>query len=205
MRVGRWVLLVLVLSPLGIARAQQQQQQQASQQPAQQEDSLAGAARRARDQKKDQAKSKKVYDNDNLPATQGGVNVVGQTESGSEASPAGTAEPHASPAGGNQGGGAGTTDSASNAAKSKAASSAELSAAKEQLQSLKTDLDILQRTATLDQQVYYSNPDHSSDKEGAAKLKDEQNEIEAKQQEVADAQKKVDELQSKLNSGSDNK
>jgi hypothetical protein len=203
MRVGRWVLLTLVLSPLGTAAAQQQQ---ASQQPAQQEDSLAAAARRTRDQKKDQAKPKKIYDNDNLPATPGGVNVVGQTESESGTSSAGTAEPNAaSPAGGNGGGGVGATDSVSNAAKNKAAISAELSAAKEQLQNLKNDLDILQRKFTLDQQTYYSKPDYSSDKEGAAKLKDERNEIEAKQQEVADAQKKVDELQSNLNPASDNK
>ena len=37
---------------------------------------------------------------------------------------------------------------------------AELAAAKEHLQSLQTDLDILQRTHTLDEQMYLGKPEH---------------------------------------------
>jgi biotin carboxylase len=41
-------------------------------------DPLAAAARRAREEKKDQAKPAKVFTNDNLPTT-GGVSAVGET------------------------------------------------------------------------------------------------------------------------------
>jgi peptidoglycan hydrolase CwlO-like protein len=46
--------------------------------------------------------------------------------------------------------------------------------------------------------MYLSKPEHENDKEGAAQMQDEEDQISAKQQEVADAQKKVDELQAKL-------
>jgi hypothetical protein len=51
--------------------------QTASQAPAQQ-DSLAAAARKARDQKKEAPKAAKVFDNDSIPTT-GGVSTVGAT------------------------------------------------------------------------------------------------------------------------------
>ena len=61
----------------------QPQAQSSAPAPAQQE-SLADAARRAREQKKEAAKPAKVFDNDNLPA-QGGINTVGSTSEGSAA------------------------------------------------------------------------------------------------------------------------
>jgi chromosome segregation ATPase len=45
--------------------------------PAPQQESLADAARKARDAKKDAPKTTKVFDNDNLPAT-GGISTVGK-------------------------------------------------------------------------------------------------------------------------------
>jgi hypothetical protein len=77
---------------------------------------------------------------------------------------------------------------------------ADLAAAKDQLQSLTTDLDILRRKFTLDQQVYFGKPDYAADKAGAASVKDEQDQIDAKQQEIADAQKKINDLQSGIES-----
>lgn len=60
--------------------------------PAPQQDSLAAAARKAREQKKDAPKATKVFDNDNIP-TSGGVNTVGaasgQPADGQGAAPSG--------------------------------------------------------------------------------------------------------------------
>ena len=62
-------------------------------------------------------------------------------------------------------------------------------------------MDLLTRKYALDQQTYYGKTNYAADKDGAAKLKDEQDQIDAKKQEVADAQKKIDELTAKLNEG----
>lgn len=48
--------------------------------PAPQQDSLAAAARKAREQRKEAPKATKVFDNDNIPTT-GGINSVGQASS----------------------------------------------------------------------------------------------------------------------------
>jgi hypothetical protein len=66
------------------------------------------------------------------------------------------------------------------------------------LATIKVDLDLLQRTYTLDSQMYYIKPDYASDTDGAAKLKDEQDQIAAKQQEMDDEQKKIDDLNAEL-------
>jgi hypothetical protein len=187
MKTARWGLMLLLVSPVGLAAAQPRQDQTPQQDP------VAAAARRTRDQKKDQTKTSKVYDNDSLPTTPGGINIVGQAApADGTAANAPATDQGAAPAQGqaNTSGPAKPVDPA--------ATSAELASAKEHLQSLQKDLDILQRTFTLDQQMFLVKPDHDSDREGAAKLKNEQTQMAAKQQEVADAQMKIDDLQAKL-------
>jgi hypothetical protein len=179
MRIAQWGLMILLVSPLGTALAQEQQQ-----------DSLGAAARRAQDQKKeqkkDQTKTPKVWDNDNISSVSGTVSVVGKAE-----------EPSAQ-----QGDATGSKEETKPAQKAvdKSAIQANLEGAKHQFDSVKADLDLLQRKFTLDQQAYYVKPDYASDRAGAAALKNEQDQIDAKQQEVADAQKKVDDLQAQLGS-----
>ncbi len=187
MKLVKWGLAILLASPIAIVPAVSAQSQDAAQ-SGQQQDALAAAARRAREEKKDQPKAGKVWDNDNIPSSPGSVSVVGdanQSAQGQEKA-------------------ANSTESKQQAqpvsAKDKAAKSAELDADQQQLKSLKTDLDIAQRKLVLDQQMYYGKPDYSSDKAGAAALKDEQDQIAAKQQEIDDLQKKIDELQSELTS-----
>jgi chromosome segregation ATPase len=80
----------------------QQSQQQSSapqgqnpskaQGPATQQDSLADAARKAREQKKEAAKAAKVFTNDNIP-TIGGISSVGPKQEASVAAPASTEKP----------------------------------------------------------------------------------------------------------------
>jgi hypothetical protein len=188
MRRAEWGLVILLISPVGIAEARQQQ-------PEQQEDSLAAAARRARELKKEQAKSAKVWDNDSMPKNPSSLSIVGNAPPAEEHS---ANAPSSAP-------GSSTPSDAKNAdtdAKNKSAILAELAATKEQLQTLQNDLDILQRKFTLDQQMYYGKPNYAADKAGVASLQDEQTQIDAKQQEMANAQKKVADLLEKLNPAS---
>jgi hypothetical protein len=178
MKLAKWGLAILLASPIAIVPAVSAQSQDAAQ-SSQPQDSLAAAARRAREEKKDQSKPAKVWDNDNIPSNPGAVSVVGDANQGGAASSDQGAQGQGTPA-----------DN-----KDKAAISAELDSDQQQLKSLKTDLDIAQRKLVLDQQVYYGKPDYSSDKAGGAALKDEQDQIAAKQQEIDDLQQKIDALQ----------
>jgi len=191
MKLIRSGLIFLLLLPFGRAAAQDQQASQD-----QQSDSPAEAARRAREQKKDQAKAAKVWDNDNVPAA-GGVNVVGQSPTPSSDS----ANPQ-EPAQGAAAAPAEEASKSSSSPKDAAALQGELASAKARLDSLKTDLDLLQRKFALDSQTYLSNPNHSSDTAGADALTDEKSQIEAKLAEVDAAQKKVDELSAKAQESS---
>jgi hypothetical protein len=181
MKIVRWSIGLLLVIPLGLSAAQQGDQQ-SSAQPA--VSSLAEASRHAREQKKDQAKAVHVWNDDNLPKAEG-VSVVGQTPtaSGNASATAGSDNSAAAPA---------------PAPENLAAVTSELNAAKEHLQSIQRDLDILQRKYGLDEQMYLSKPEHQNDREGAAQLKGEQNQIAALQAEIVEAQKKVDLLQSRL-------
>lgn len=187
MLIAKWAPLILLLSLPGLTAAQQSQAQTP---PASdhQQDSLAAAARRARETKKDQAKPAKVWDNESLASAPGAISVVGQpAASDDNSAPADEAK---STAGGPP------------ATKNIPAIDAGLNEAKANIQSLKVDLDLLQRKYSLDQQTYYGKPEYSSDKAGAAALADEKNQIDSKQQEIADAEKKVADLQAQLDAAS---
>jgi hypothetical protein len=78
-------------------QAQNQGQDQAAQTPPPQQESLADAARRAREQKKDEPKSTKVFTNDDLP-TNATISLDGSTSASSPAT-ATAAAPGKAPAG----------------------------------------------------------------------------------------------------------
>jgi len=196
MKIALCGLGILLVMPLGVVAGQEQSTQQS------QVDPVAEAARRAREQKKDQAKATHVWNDENIPKTNG-VSVVGEDSAagvGTSANGAGSANPATGPATapGATPGPAAAVAGPGAPAENAATVSAELNSAKEHLKSLQTDHDILQRKYALDQQMYLSKPEHENDKEGAAQMQDEEDQISAKQQDVADAQKKVDELQAKL-------
>jgi hypothetical protein len=190
MRIACSGLLVLLALPVGIASAQQQQQP-----PQQQADSIADAARRSRELKKDQAKPAKVWDNDTMPKTPGAVSVVGQS--------APTSDDSGNQAAASAQGAIGTPDAGVAKAGEKSGNDvkallASLAAAKDRLQIEKTELDILQRKYDLDSQMYYGKPNYVADRDGAASLASEKSDLDAKQQEVDAAQKKVDQLEAEL-------
>jgi len=116
-----------------------QDQSQAQSAAAPQQESLAEAARKARDQKKEAAKSAKSFDNDNIP-TQGGISSVGE----------GTA----APAGGNEVAQGGAAKPASDE-KSWRAKFAEL---RHQLEQDQAKLDVAQRELGVLNTQFYTDP-----------------------------------------------
>lgn len=190
MKIAHWGLGILLVVPMGIAVGQAQPPQEAQAPPPAPADPLAAAAKQAREAKKDQPKPARVWDDDSVPKSNAAISVVGKTPDDSNAAPgdAATAPPAAARAGGGASAGAGN----------RAALESAVANAKEKLGTIKVDLDLLQRTYTLDSQMYYIKPDYASDADGAAKLKDEQDQIAAKQQEMDDEQKKIDDLNAEL-------
>jgi hypothetical protein len=192
-------LAILIALQVGSTAARQPLQQQQGDSA-----SIADAARRSREQKKEQPKAAKVWDNDTIPKKPGEVSVVGPAPAAdanddSAANAAGqpaaadsttAAAPAAAPEA--------EKSDASKASAELAAIQTDLASAKNHLQTAKADLDILQRKFTLDSQTYYSKPNYAADKDGAASIEAEKADLEAKQQEVADAQMKVDQLEAKL-------
>jgi hypothetical protein len=194
-------LAILLLLPAGSIHGQQQDNST----------SVADAARRSRELKKEQPKAAKVWDNDTIPKKPEEVSVIGQT-------PTSAAADDSAPKDANGGASAAPADNAANTANTPSepapaageksdrdklagevsAIQADLTAAKSQLQSLKADLDIAERKFNLDSQTYYSKPNYVADRDGAASIAAEKADLESKQQAVADAQMKVDRLEAKL-------
>jgi hypothetical protein len=193
MKIAHWRLGILLVMPVSIAAAQSQSPSQNEQAPAPAPtDSLAAAAKQAREAKKDQPKPARVWNDDTIPKSNAAISVVGQTpDDNGGAAPAAVDAAAAPPA-------AAANGSAAAGGGNRKALEGSIANAKERLATIKVDLDLLQRTYTLDSQMYYIKPDYASDTDGAAKLKDEQDQIAAKQQEMDDEQKKIDDLNAEL-------
>lgn len=149
--------------------------------------SVAEAARKAREKKKDATKSTKVITDETLEVKKGDV----QSAVAEEAKVAGAPDANrqsrnaqASPAPG----------ASAEAAKDDRLKK-ELMAAKEQLKQALMDLDLLQRENRLDQDAYYSKSNYGSDTAGKQKLDDEQQQINDKRQQVEQLKAKVVDLQ----------
>lgn len=183
---------ILVVVPAGATFAQSQSSP----------DPLAAAAKRAQSDKKDQAKPARVWDNDTIPKAGTAISVVGQNEAPANDGTApgvtvaavdagtGTADAKATPAGSTQQQAPAPADTAN--------IQSQLNNAKENLASLKVDLDLMQRTLVLDSQMYYSKPDYSTDRAGARKLTDEQAKIADKQQAIEESEKQIADLEAQL-------
>jgi chromosome segregation ATPase len=161
--------------------APQSSAQASSQIPPTQQESLADAARRAREQKKDTPKQAKVFTNDNIPK-QGGISAVG------EEPPAASKKPDGAAAG---------------AAKSdKAAASGEkewrerFDKLHHKLEQDQADLDVMQRELGVLDVQYYNDPvkamqqelTRSDINEKTAKIAAKQKEVEADKQAISAAE-----------------
>jgi len=186
-------LAALLFLPVGAVCAQSSAPQPAAQSSS---DPLAAAAKRAQE-KKDQSKPAHVWDNDTIPKAGHEISVIGQNDSTASDGTNPSAIPGA-PAGSGVAVSAPAPSSAQDQAALDAKLQSQVTNAKENLASLKTDLDLMQRTLVLDSQMYYSKPDYANDREGARKLTDEQAKIADKQQAIEDAEKKIADLEAQL-------
>ena len=152
----------------------QEQTQASSTQPAPQKDSLAAAARKAREQKKESPKAARVFTNDNIP-TAGGISSVGSS------SPASAGNSTA------------TGPASSDNEKGWRDRFARLN---QKLDQDKQELEVMQRELGVLNVQYYNDPvkamqqqySRSDINEKTAKIDAKKKEIEADQQAISDAE-----------------
>jgi len=173
------LLAIGVSLPIG-GLAQPQDTQ--SQQSGSQDSSVAEAARRSREKKKNPpnpAKSTKVItdedlDKRNFPPGNEGLNV-------GSAPKLETQPPSAQAVAAAEAADASTEQQG---AKDAAEQDRQMARLKEQIADAEKDLDLGKRQLALDQDSYFSNPDYSHDVAGKAKLQDEKQQIDSKQQDI---------------------
>ncbi len=154
--------------------------------------SVAEAARRAREKKKDSAKPTKVITDETLDVKKGDVQSAVAEEDKMPGAPDAKAQPAA---------GAVAPNASTQAAKDEKLKK-EVAAVKEQLKEALSDLDLLQRENKLDQDEYYSKPNYAGDTAGKQKLDDEQQKISDKRQEIDRLKAKLADLQRSLGASS---
>lgn len=167
-------VVAAVLLPIGYGQSQDSQ-------------SVAEAARKAREKKKDAAKPAKVITDETLDVKKGDVQSavaeepkIARAEDSKAQAAAGA--PNATPAN------AAAKDEKREKLKK------DLTELKEQMKQSLMDLDLLQRENRLDQDAYYSQPNYGSDAAGKQKLDDEKQQISSKLEEVARLKTKLGDL-----------
>lgn len=175
---------IFVIPATGLCQQQEQQSAPATQAPAKQEDSLATAARRSQEQKKEAAKPGKVFDNDNLPS-KGGISTVGSTTASTAPAAAGSAGGTPPSAGGPK--------AASGDEKSWRRKFADLH---HKLEADQAELEIMQRELGVLDVQNYSDPmkgmqqglTRSEINDKTAKIEEKKKQIAADQQAISDAE-----------------
>jgi len=153
-------------------------------------DPLVAAARKAREQKKDQPKPARVFDNDNIP-TQGGVSAVGSTPGGESSEGGAAAEP-----GGDQ---AASKTAAPPSGNDEKAWRERFTGLRKKLEQDQADLEIMQRELGVLDVQYYNDPmkgmqqgyTRSDINEKTAKIDEKKKQIEADQQALSDAEEEL--------------
>ena len=151
---------------------------------AQSQDSVAEAARRARAQKKNSEKPVKVVTDETLEVKKGDV----QSAAAEQLRMPGTPETPAQPAPANAPSSAAQNEKKASEDEKLAK---EVAALKEQIKQAQSDLDLAKREQALQQDTYFSNPDHVHDTAGKAKL-------DALKQQITDKQQELDRLKARL-------
>ncbi len=171
--------IALLDLPLGYAAQQSQQ-------------SVAEAARKAREAKKNQPKPKRVYTNDDLAGlSSSGVSVVG-AEPAAEEKPEGAKGEQAKPA-------TGAEKAAPAEAKDEAYWRKRFAEARAKLAQAEKELDILQREFNLKQMQYYTDPSAALKEQYSRKdLNDTQQKIADKQKEVQQLRQGISDLEDEL-------
>jgi hypothetical protein len=161
--------------------------------------SVAEAARKARELKKENAKPARTITNDDLPAGPAGDVANGAVSPTAAANGDEAAMPAA-----NQGGEKTPAASDEQDKQKKAEYAAALERAKKQLATALSELDIMQRKLALDSDSYYSKTDYASDKDGKANLDAEAQQINEKKQAAEELKARVAELQALVGEPAEN-
>jgi len=173
--------------------------------------SVAEAARKAKERKKNAPKQNHVITEDTLNLRPASADATGAPPAGTvlnttpvappsdaasaEVAPATDANPTAAkPA---------ETSTAADEEKKKAEMAAAVARTKELLAQAQSELDILKRQLALDSDSFYSNPDYAHDTNGKAKLADMKQSIGDKQVSVEDLKRKLTDLMEKVGISAD--
>ena len=154
--------------------------------------SVAEAARRAREKKKDATKPVKVITDETLDVKKGDVQSAVAEEPKMPGAPEAQAQTPGTP----------QAVAIPNAGDKDEKLRKEITGVKEQIKQALMDLDLLQREYRLDQDTYYSKPNYGADTAGKQKLDDEKQQISDKQDELARLKEKLADLQKSLGESS---
>jgi glucose/arabinose dehydrogenase len=155
--------------------------------------SVAEAARRAREQKKNAAKPVRTLTNDDLPAASPSPAAV--SAPAADAATSGGAQPEAGKAAPAKAEPTGQTEESS---KKRARMEAALAQAKAEFVRAQGELDVLERKAVLDSDAFYAKTDYARDTEGQARLDTDAQQVNNKKSQVNDLKAKVAALQAEL-------
>jgi hypothetical protein len=191
------VYILVALPALGLGGiAVIAQQQDASQQPS--TDPVADAARKAREQKKEAPKPKKVYTNEDLGS---GGGSTAPAAAPAAAAPNSDANANAKEsADGQANGGNASTDSKAGAGKSDEEKwRKRFQEARANLADAEKELDILQREAQKAQVQYYSDPTKAMNEQLTRKdVNEKDSQIAAKKQDIAKLKQKLSDMEDEL-------
>ena len=157
-----------------------------------QQESVAEAARKARQQKKKQAKPAKVITNDDIASVSGGVSVIGTA-----AAPAGEAPPSPEPEGTDKK--AAGKPGQPEEEKGEAYWRKRFAEARGKLRDAQKELDIMQRELNLKEMQYYPDPSKALQEQYNRKeIEAYRQKIEAKRKEVEQLRKALSDLEDEL-------
>jgi len=161
---GKTVCVSLIV--FGALAATMPQTQAQNQQP----ESVADAARRAREQKKEAAKPAQVITNDTLEPAKPAPPAANTETSPASAAPGASLAVTAAPSADQQASNPTGSSTAIEASKEDAGTLAELKALRQQIAEKQLGVDLAQRELALANDDFYSHPDFSRDDAGKAKL-----------------------------------
>ncbi len=198
MRMRFWIKALLILPALYLAGLTAYAQQQGSSQQ-QTSDPVADAARKAREEKKNAQKPKKVYTDDDVRHNLGGPAAPSSTS--------GTGSAGASSAGGAPASGEKKVGGEQKAGKEEKGEDPKSEAAwrkrfqdqREKIAKAERELDILQREAQKSQVQYYTDPQKAmTEQNSQAEVNEKMAKIQAKKQEIAQLKQGLDDLEDQL-------
>ncbi len=198
MRIRFWIKVSLILPALCLAGLTAYAQQQGSSQQ-QTSDPVADAARKAREEKKNAQKPKKVYTDDDVRHNLGGPAAPSSatgTGSAGTSSTGGAAASGEKKATGEQKAG---KDEKGEDPNSEAAWRKRFQDQREKIAKAERELDILQREAQKSQVQYYTDPQKAmTEQNSQAEVNEKMAKIQAKKQEIVQLKQGLDDLEDQL-------